>query len=213
MASTRPLFRKLLVVSFALLAMAAGFWLATKLTTPASDNLPDIQAAVVNPARQIAVPELIKHDGKAFTNEDLKGRWTLVFFGYTHCPDICPMTMNVLAQAKKIARNEFPQVVLVSVDPQRDTVEMLGEYVRYFDADFIGVTGTENMIEALTLQTSVVYMKVPGSSGDENDYLIDHSSSILLINPEGQLAAFLKGPHTPGSINDSVEKIQAVYQP
>ena len=211
MASTSPLLRKLLVVSFALLAMAAGFWLATQLTGPASDKLPQIQAAVVNPARQIAVPELTKHDGNAFTNEDLKGRWTLVFFGYTHCPDICPMTMNVLAQAKKIARTEFPQVVLVSVDPQRDTVDMLGDYVKYFDPEFIGVTGAENMIQALTLQTSVVYMKVPGSSGDENDYLVDHSSSILLINPEGQLAAFLKAPHTPGSINDSVEKIRAVY--
>jgi protein SCO1/2 len=200
----------MLVVSFALLAMAAGFWLATKLTTPTSDKLPQIQAAVVNPARQIAVPELIKHDGEPFTNEDLKGRWSLIFFGYTHCPDICPMTMNVLAQAKKIARTEFPQVVLVSVDPQRDTVGMLGDYVNYFDEEFIGVTGDENMIQALALQTSVVYMKVPGSSGDENDYLMDHSSSILLINPEGQLAAFLKAPHTPGSINDSVQKIQAV---
>ena len=211
MAFTSPLLRKLLVVSFALLAMAAGFWLATKLTGPESDKLPQIQAAVVNPARQIAVPELKKHDGKAFTNEDLKGRWTLVFFGYTHCPDICPMTMNVLAQAKKIARTEFPQVVLVSVDPQRDTVDMLGDYVKYFDPEFIGVTGAENMIQALTLQTSVVYMKVPGSSGDENDYLVDHSSSILLINPEGQLAAFLKAPHTPGSINDSVNKIRAAF--
>jgi protein SCO1/2 len=93
------------------------------------------------------------------------------------------------------------------VDPQRDSVEMLGDYVHYFDEEFTGVTGEEKMIQALTLQTSVVYAKVPGASGDENDYLVDHSSAILLINPGGQLAAFLNAPHTPGGILDSVNKI------
>ena len=202
---------KLAVVLSAVIAMAAGFWLAKQLTQPAQQPSPEIQGSVVNPPRQIAVPELIKHDGEAFTNEDLKGRWTLVFFGYTHCPDICPITMNVLAAAKQKAPADFPQVILISVDPERDSVELLADYVHYFDPEFIGVTGDENMIQALTLQTSVVYMKVPGASGNENDYLVDHSSSILLINPEGQLAAFLKAPHTPSSIIDSVAKVKAGY--
>lgn len=203
--------KKLAVVLFAVIAMAAGFWLATQLTQPVTQKLPQIHGSIVNPPRQIMVPELIKHDGEAFSNEDLSGRWTLVFFGYTYCPDICPITMNVLAEAKKKAPAEFPQVIFVSVDPDRDTVELLADYVEYFDAEFIGVTGDENMIQALTLQTSVLYMKVPGASGNENDYLVDHSSSILLINPEGQLAAFLKAPHTPSSILDSVAKVKAVY--
>jgi len=207
MASGMSLLNKVAVGLFAVIAMAAGFWLATKLTTPESVSLPQIQGSMVNPARQIAVPELTRHDGKAFTNEDLSGQWTLVFFGYTHCPDICPVTMNVLAEAKKKSPGDFPQVVFISVDPQRDSVNMLGDYVHYFDAEFTGVTGEEKMIQALTLQTSVVYMKVPGASGNENDYLVDHSSSILLINPDGQLAAFLRAPHTPSSILDSVNKI------
>ncbi len=203
--------KKLAVVLFAVIAMAAGFWLATQLTQPAQQSYPQIQGSFVNPPRQIAVPELIRHDGEAFTNEDLKGQWTLVFFGYTHCPDICPITMNVLAAAKQKATADFPQVMLISVDPQRDSIELLADYVHYFDPEFIGVTGDEKMIQALTLQTSVVYMKVPGASGKENDYLVDHSSSILLINPEGQLAAFLKAPHTPSSILDSVAKVTAGY--
>lgn len=211
MASGMSLVKKLAVVLFALTAMAAGFWLATLLTTPKSVNLPQIHGSVVNPPRQIAVPELIKQDGEAFTNADLVDQWTLVFFGYTQCPDICPMTMNVLAEAKKKAPVDFPQVVFISVDPQRDSVEMLSGYVHYFDPQFMGVTGEEKMIEALTLQTSVVYMKVPGASGAQNDYLVDHSSSILLINPKGQLAAFLKTPHTPSNIIESVEKIRAFY--
>lgn len=205
------LIKKLAVVLFAVIAMAAGFWLATQLTQPAQQAYPQIQGSFVNPPRQIAVPELSRHDGEAFTNEDLKGQWTLVFFGYTHCPDICPITMNVLAAAKQKATADFPQVMLVSVDPQRDSIELLADYVHYFDPEFIGVTGEENMIQALTLQTSVVYMKVPGASGNENDYLVDHSSSVLLINPKGQLTAFLKAPHTPSSILDSVAKVKAAY--
>jgi protein SCO1/2 len=157
------------------------------------------------------VPELTKQDGTPFTNDDLSGQWSLLFFGYTHCPDICPATMNVLAEAKRKSAGDFPRVVFVTVDPQRDTVDMLGDYVHYFDPEFTGVTGDEKMIQALALQASVLHMKVPGESGNENDYLVDHSSSILLINPEGQLAAFLGAPHTPGSILESVENIRAVY--
>lgn len=203
--------KKLAILAIAVIAMASGFWLAKQLTMPQSPELPQIQGAIVNPPRQLAVPELVKHTGEAFTNEDLAGQWTLVFFGYTYCPDICPITMNVLAEAKKRAPAEFPQVIFVSVDPDRDTVKLLGDYVEYFDPAFIGVTGDEKMIQAMTLQTSVLYMKVPGASGKENDYLVDHSASVLLINPAGQLAAFLRAPHSPSSILDSVKKVKAMY--
>jgi protein SCO1 len=201
------LLKKAGVVLFAVIAMAAGFWLASSLKSSDSEHTAKIQGVVLKPARQIQVPELSKHDGTPFTNDDLNGQWTLVFFGYTHCPDICPTTMNVLAEAKKKSAGDFPRVVFVSVDPQRDTVDLLGGYVHYFDPEFTGVTGDEKMIQALALQASVLYMKVPGDSGNENDYLVDHSSSILLISPEGKLVAFLKAPHTPGSILDSVNKI------
>ena len=157
---------KTTVIVFAVIAMAAGFWLASSLRTTEQDDLPQIQGAVLKNARQIAVPELVRHDERPFTNADLSGQWTLMFYGYASCPDICPMTMNVLAEAKRKASGEFPQVVMVSVDPQRDGVELLGEYVRYFDPDFIGVTGDEKMIQALALQMSVVYAKMPGASGN-----------------------------------------------
>jgi protein SCO1/2 len=195
------------VALFAVAAMAAGFWLASSLKFSDTEHAAQIQGVVLKPARQIQLPELIKHDGTPFTNDDLSGQWSLVFFGYTHCPDICPITMNVLAEAKKESAGDFPQVVFITVDPLRDTVDKLGGYVHYFDPEFIGVTGDEKMIQALTLQASVLYMKVPGESGNENDYLVDHSSSILLINPEVKLVAMLKAPHTPGSILDSVNKI------
>ena len=198
---------KILIIFFAMVALAAGFGVSLLLSKNPEQGHVQIQGTVLSQPRQIAVPDLVKQDGSAFTNADIKGNWTLVFFGYTHCPDICPTTMGVLAQAKKKAEGPFPNVVMVSVDPERDTVELLGEYVKYFDPEFIGVTGEEKMIQALTIQTSVVYMKMEGASGNKDNYLVDHSSQILLINPKGQLAAFLMAPHSPQSIVDSVSAV------
>lgn len=161
-----------------------------------------IQGSILSPARKISIPALTKDDGSILTLSDLTGGWHLLFFGYTNCPDVCPVTMGVAAQAKKIAAENnqlFPQVVFISVDPERDEIEMLGEYVRYFDKDFIGVTGNSDLIKALTLQMSVVYMKMEANESDGN-YLVDHSSALLLLNPEGKLTAFLNPPHEPETI-------------
>jgi len=208
---------KIAYVIVAAVAMSGGFWMSSmqesgiKLSTDsakekalaaARKNYSPIQGSILSPARKIAVPALTKDDGTTFTLDDLKGEWHLLFFGYTHCPDICPVTMGVAAQAKKIAianNHMFPQVVFISVDPERDKVEMLADYVQYFDKDFIGVTGDSLLINALTLQMSVVYMKMDAQEGSE-DYLVDHSSALLLLNPDGKLVAFLNAPHDPKTI-------------
>jgi len=205
------------IVLAAIIAMAIGFWLASfDIVNPT----PGFQGSLLEPPRRIAVPALVKDNGEPFTNADISGHWSLMFFGYTHCPDVCPVALNALASAKKDAAEgfpdrAFPRVIFVSVDPARDTAALLHDYVRYFDPEFTGVTGDENMIQALALQMSVVYMKVPvekknagnGSAMDSGDYLVDHSSAILLLNPEGKLAAFLQPPHTPQSLLDSLNKI------
>jgi len=201
----------------AVIAMSGGYWLSTiqesdiKLSTDnakekalaeARKNYSPIQGSIVSPARKIAVPALIMDDGSTFDLEDLKGSWHLLFFGYTHCPDVCPVTLGVAAQAKKMAESNnhmFPQVVFISVDPDRDKVEVLADYVQYFDKDFVGVTGDSQLIKALTLQLSVVYMKMQAEEGSD-DYLVDHSSALLLLNPEGKLEAFFAQPHDPKTI-------------
>lgn len=217
---------KSIIVIAAVTAMSAGFWLSSiqqsnknetaestdqvahdKALAEARNNFSPIQGSILSPARKIAVPALIKDNGSAFTQDDLTGHWSLLFFGYTHCPDVCPVTMGVAAQAKKlaVANNQiFPDVFFISVDPDRDKVEMLTEYVQYFDKDFIGVTGDESLIKALTLQMSVVYMKMSSSDGD---YLVDHSSTLLLLNPEGKLVAFMNPPHDPKIIVKDLEKV------
>jgi protein SCO1/2 len=225
---------KSLIVITAVIAMSAGFGLSLLLQgdnqkvlenvkeqaneralAEARKNFSPIQGSILSPARKIAVPALVKDDGSVFTLDDLTGKWHLLFFGYTHCPDICPITMGVVAQAKKIAteNNEiFPQVIFISVDPERDKVEMLSEYVQYFDKDFIGVTGDQDLIKALTLQMSVVYMIVPvddnlKAGSADSGYLVDHSSALLLLNPEGKLVAFLNPPHDPKTIVKDINTV------
>lgn len=167
----------------------------------ARNNFSPIQGSILTPPRKIAIPALIKDNKEAFSLADLTGHWSLLFFGYTHCPDVCPVTMGVVAQAKKIAtanNHIFPQLTFVSIDPERDKVETLAEYVQYFDKDFIGVTGDKDLIKALALQMSVIYMKMP-AEGDSG-YLVDHSAALLLLNPEGKLVAFFNPPHDPNTI-------------
>lgn len=213
----------------AVAAMSSGYWFSTmqqnrnvvtaenieqnahdEALAEAKRNFSPIQGVILSPARKIAIPALTKDDGSTFTQDDLAGHWSLLFFGYTHCPDVCPVTMGVAAQAKKIALandQDFPDVFFISVDPDRDKVEMLAEYVQYFDKDFIGVTGDESSIKALTLQMSVVYMKM--SSSDTN-YVIDHSSALLLLDPEGRLVAFMNPPHDPKTILKDLEKVMSL---
>ena len=214
---------KFVIAAAAVVAMSAGFWLSSqqqqqrddisaqkqKEIAEARNNYSPIQGTILSPARKIIIPELYRDDGEKFTLDDLTGHWSLLFFGYTHCPDICPVTLGIVAQARKAAtsiNHMFPDVVFVSVDPDRDKVEMLADYVQYFDKDFIGVTGDKENIKALTLQMSVVYMKVPlentagTGSPDSSNYNVDHSSALLLVNPEGKLVAFLNPPHDANTI-------------
>jgi protein SCO1 len=134
------------------------------------------------------------HRGEVFEPQSLQGKWTLVFFGFTHCPDICPTTMSFLDQfVKELAGTEAEDtaVVMVSVDPARDTVETLATYVPYFNDEFTGVTGEFLDVHRFATALNTPFRKVPGQ--DEN-YQIDHSSNVVLINPRGDYHGFFKAP-------------------
>ena len=142
--------------------------------------------------------QLVKHDGTPFDNQALKGRWTFMIFGYTHCPDFCPTTLvefthvhKLLAQSPHGVRDV--QFVLVSVDPARDTLALLADYVPQFHPSFIGVTGEAAMIARLADSVGAVYARAPG--GSDTSYLIDHSTAALLINPQGALQGVFAAPH------------------
>ena len=137
---------------------------------------------------------LVDHHGEPFTRDRFVDRWTLVFFGFTYCPDICPTTMAFLNQFMAELEGtevEDTEVVMVSVDPARDTVEQLATYVPYFNPEFTGVTGEFLDLHRLATALNTPFRKVPGQ--DEN-YLVDHSANVVLINPRGDYHGFFKSP-------------------
>jgi protein SCO1/2 len=124
--------------------------------------------------------------GEAMSLSDFRGKYVLLFFGYTYCPDVCPTTLNDLQQMVKTLgpeRAEEIQVVMVSVDPERDTPDQLATYLNYFDPNFIGMTGTVEDIQPVASQFGIFFERQPGS--DNTNYLVDHTSAVTVIDPEG----------------------------
>jgi protein SCO1/2 len=140
---------------------------------------------------------MIDHLGQRASLSNLKGRWSLLFFGFTTCPDVCPTTLSVLNDAISPLKDP-PAVVMVSVDPDRDTPERLARYVSAFNPTFIGYTGTFDETVKLAEQLNIAFGKVPGDV--PGSYLVDHSASLVLIDPNGRYAGFIKAPHNASKI-------------
>ena len=144
--------------------------------------------------RDVGDFSLTDHRGLSFTRDDLTDRWTLIFFGFTHCPDICPTTIAELAQLKsQLADTESSdaRVVMVSVDPARDTPDRLAQYVPYFHPDFIGVTGEFADILSVAQRLNAPFRKV---SEPDGGYQMEHSANVMLMNPRGDYHGFFRAP-------------------
>ncbi|MFN2288297.1 MAG: SCO family protein [Chromatocurvus sp.] len=142
----------------------------------------------------------VDHRGDPFTPERLEGEWTLMFFGFTNCPDICPTTMAFLDRfvgQLEGTEAESTEVVMISVDPARDSVEQLASYVPYFNEEFTGVTGDFLDLFRFATDLNTPFRKVPGQ-GD--DYVVDHSANVVLINPRGDYHGFFKAPLDMGKM-------------
>jgi len=193
--------------------MGVGIWLASPEHSADShslhiDQVMGFHGTRLQVPRQLGVPaDLKKTDGKIFTTNDMNGHWSMLFFGYTSCPDICPTTLTTVAAARKKTGATFPRVYFISVDPERDSLEKLSKYVKYFDKDIVGVTGSLKMLRAFALQANAYFKKVPSKSGSADDYLISHSSALMLVNPKAQLVAFINPPLTPDSILKAVNVV------
>jgi protein SCO1/2 len=144
-------------------------------------------------------------DKMPFNNTSLKGHWTMLFFGFTRCGSICPTTMTELGKMYRLLQRKgtkkLPQVVMVSVDPDRDSGDQLNQYVKAFDPHFYGAWGDEEVINAMTKEMGIAYAKI-AISGDEDPqhYDIEHTGTVLLFNPKGQLSAFFTMPHYASSL-------------
>jgi len=203
-----------LVLSLSAVSMWAGFKLSSVLKQ--DGQVPIIEGTVLEPPRALTDFNLMDERRHEFGLQQLKNKWSLVFIGYTNCPDVCPNTMSIMKQAyidMAALKMQLPQVIFLSIDPKRDEAELLGDYVDYFDPSFVGLTGKKSEIDNLVKQLSSVYLKAAGSSGDINkdDYLYDHSASLLLINPKAQLQAVFTAPHNKLGLVDGLQKITNFY--
>ena len=155
---------------------------------------------------------LVYHNAEPFTQTALIGHWTLVFFGFTHCPDICPTTMAELAELKaQLADTEArdARVAMVSVDPARDTPERMAEYVSYFHPDFLGVTGEFADILSFAQRLNVPFRKV---SEPEGAYQMEHSANVMLINPRGDYHGFFRAPLDIPKMRVTLRSAQHVWE-
>ena len=154
------------------------------------------------------VPEfnLSQSDGTRLVPGELRGHWTLVFLGFTTCPDVCPTTLTDLAAAQQrwavLPDSTRPRLLLVSVDPERDTPALLGEYAHAFHADTLAATTELPALEKFATSLGFVFAKVPGETFDENpqDYSVDHSASLAVLDPAGQLVGLIRPPFDAAAI-------------
>ena len=169
----------------------------------ASDSVPAELLGVLRPEPKSLAPiKLIGQDGTAFSMANISGKWSFVFFGYTYCPDVCPMTLSMLKAVDKhldgSGNAEDTQVLFVSVDPERDTPEKLAEYIAFFNKDFLAATGEKIEIDKFAQQLGAGYIidpeTVPGV------YEVSHTSAIFLIDPQARLVATFSQPHNPENI-------------
>jgi protein SCO1/2 len=190
--SKRPL-NPLLVGVLAALAAIGGLVVA-QFTLMAPE--PTIESGtLLKQPRAIESFTLTDTQGQAFDKARLEGGWSLIFTGFTYCPDVCPNTLGVLKSVKqKLDQDSVPlQIVFVSVDPERDTPEQLGRYVEYFSPEFIAATGDKDNLDSLTRSLSLVYAKVPGTT--PQSYTMDHSAALVLIDPQARVAGYFLPPH------------------
>lgn len=192
--------RQSLVLLVVLAAALLGAWAALRvLPAPAQAVAPSVRGATMLPhPRVLPAFALQQSDRTALTADELKGHWTVVFLGFTHCPDICPTTLAQLARAQThwaaLPEATRPRVLLVSADPERDSPELLGRYAHGFHPDTLAATAPVPQLEAFARSLSLVFMKAPGSSGDPADYTIDHSAALILLDPQARMAGVVQPP-------------------
>ncbi len=172
-----------------------------------------LSATVLPRGKPLKPFRLVDQNDRPFTLDALKGHWSFLFFGYTHCPDVCPSTLQVLHGVDTRLRpaGQTPQFVFISVDPDRDTPARLGKYVAYFDPAFVGATGTADQIDALTNQLGILY-GFEDPDPKTGDYAVSHSAQILLVDPSGALRAVFSPPQDAAAISADFRKIRDSYK-
>jgi protein SCO1/2 len=192
------------------MALGVAAWLLLAARAPAP---PAIGGYLVSPPRALPAVELVDESDAPFRTADFAGHWSFLYFGYTYCPDVCPLTLVELANLKRTlaaeridARAEY---YLVSVDPKRDTPARLREYVAYFDAELRALTGASSELAALAEATETLFDVPEGDDGEH--YLVSHSSNVVLLDPRGRVHAVFPPPQNAAALAADFTKVVARY--
>jgi len=197
------------IAAVAILALVVGFSLSWYLVHKQPVQL-ESGTWFGDKARPLPDFELIDQDGRKMTRENLRGKWSLMFFGFTHCPDVCPTTLQTLGQMMR--RIDDPdvaaavQVIFVSVDPERDTPQILRDYVTYFDPGFIAATAPMEKLRQLTRPLGIAH-EIRNRIGDSMEYDVDHSAAIVLVNPDAEFAGLFGAPQDAGAMARDMTRI------
>lgn len=198
------------LVALMMVFVVGIFW---KITTPRQMSPQELLAngAIVFDHPRIIEPfNLLDQQQQAFTKQNLEGRWTILYFGFTHCPDVCPNDLAFLNQWYKSLDESIAartEVVMVSLDPARDNAAHLAQYMSYFNPDFHGVTGEFMNILRFSRNVNVAFSKVP--MGD--DYTIDHTANLVLVNPKGDYHGFFKPPFKLAPMKTAFQSIVSQF--
>lgn len=198
----------LLFIGIAIAAILIGFYVQTGSNKPKA--LPEFAKTIILPnTKEITYPDFTDHTGKPFNKDNFLGKWSIVFFGFTNCPDICPTTMQTLKEVKKSLVQSSAwhnyQTIMVTVDPEVDDSERLNNYVPFFDPEFIGLTTDKETTAQFAKQLGILFIK--RQTEGANNYEVDHSASIILIDPEGRWAGVISAPHKADTISADLKKL------
>jgi len=193
-------------ILIAALAAGLGLWAGERWFATRAPVAPALQAVkLFDHPRELPPFSLQQSDRTQLVPGELKGHWTVVFLGFTHCPDVCPTTLAQLAQAQKqwaaLPDSTRPRVLFVSVDPERDSPDAIGEYAHGFNRDTLAATTDVPALEAFARSLSMVFAKVPAPAGAPADqYSIDHSASLAVLDPQARMAGVIMPPLDPRAI-------------
>lgn len=140
---------------------------------------------------------LLDARGEPIGRDAFRDRWSLLFSGFTHCPDVCPATLALLASLRSRLPGDGLRYVFLSVDPERDTPEVVARYLAHFDPAFVGVTGPEEEVDRLAGELGLAHVRNPAADGY---YTVDHSTALVLIDPEARVAGYFTAPHDPSAL-------------
>ncbi len=196
-------FKGLISLGIIILAAVAGF-IASQFYFTDKNQIKNFNSLLVYPEpKPFSGFVLNDHKGDEIKIDDFADQWTLIFFGFTHCPDVCPTTLAELKGAYKILAERqitnTPKVLFVSVDPERDTNQTLKDYIHFFNPEFNAATGNDANLLALTSQVGVAFHIGAHETGDMN-YTVDHTAAIFVVNPKKQLYGLFRTPHEANKI-------------